>query len=248
MLSKLFRIGCFILGGYLTVYGIWMILYPIWHTGVFLSLILGLTILSFGIFYNFYCKKLPTWLKVVFWCGIGVAAVSVCLLYGYGGTDTVTYREDVLYVLGGGLKKDVPNAALARRLDRAVEYYEKNPEALIVVTGGQGPNETIPEGLAMERYLTARGIPAEQIIREEASTSTYENFVYSQELLKDHFTEEYTVAFITTDYHIYRAGRLAKLAGYSEITHLHSDGLPQNVIASGIREVLAVIKLWLFRC
>ena len=248
MLSKLFRIFYFILGGMLTLYAVWMIFYPIWHTGVFLALFLGLLILSFGIFHDFYRRKLPLWLKAIFWSGCAVVTLSVCLLYGYGGTDTVTYQEDVLYVLGGGLKKDQPNLALARRLDRAILYYEKNPDVLIVVTGGQGPNEPITEGLAMERYLIERGIPKEQILREEASTSTYENFIYSQELLKEHLDGEYTVAFITTDYHIYRAERLAALAGYGEITHCHSDGLAQNVIASGIREVLAVVKLWLFRC
>lgn len=248
MFSKLFRIFFFILGGLLTLYAIWMIVYPIWHTGVFLTLFLGLLIFSFGIFYNFYRRKLPAWLKGIFWGGIAVVILCVSLLYGYGETDTVTYQEDVLYVLGGGLKEDQPNLALARRLDRAVLYYEKNPDVLIVVTGGQGPNELIPEGLAMERYLIERGIPREQILREEASTSTYENFVYSQELLKEQFEGEYTVAFITTDYHIFRAERLAKLAGYEETTHCHSDGLAQNVIASGIREILAVVKLWLFRC
>ena len=247
LFSKLFRIFCFILGGFLTLYAGWMIIYPIWHTGVFLTLFLGLLILSFGIFYNFYRQKLPAWLKVVFWCGVGAAAVCICLLYGYGITDTVTYQEDVLYVLGGGLKQDQPNAALARRLDAAVEYYEKNPDAIVVVTGGQGPNEWITEGLAMERYLIERGIPAEQIVREEKSTSTYENFVYSKELLKEQFEGDYTVAFISTDYHIYRAERLAKIAGYTETTHCHSNSMPQNIIASGIREILAVIKLWIFK-
>ena len=232
----------------MTLYSIWMIVYPIWHTGVFLTLFIGLLILSFGIFYDFYRQKLPHWLKTLFWCGFGVATVAVCLLYGYGGSDNVTYQEDVLYVLGGGLKQDQPNKALARRLDKAVEYFEKNPQAVVVVTGGQGPNEWITEGLAMERYLVARGIPKEQILREEASTSTYENFVFSKKLLEDRFDGPYTVGFISTDYHIYRAERLAKLAGYTEMTHLHCDGLAQNVIASGIREVLAVVKLWLFRC
>ena len=247
-LSILFRMLYIILGGLLTFYAFWMFVRVIFHVGVFLTLILGLLILSFGIFYDFYRCRLPLWLKTVFWTGVAASVICVVLLYGYGSRDTVTYQEDVLFVLGGGLKRDVPNTALARRLDRAVLYYEQNPNVMIVVTGGQGVNETISEGLAMERYLVERGIPAGQIVREEQSTSTYENFIYSRELLKKYFDGDYSVAYITTDYHIFRSESLARLAGYEEPTHCHSDSLVQNIIASGIREILAVVKLWLFRC
>ncbi len=248
MLSKLFRIFCLILGGFLTLYTCCFIIVLHFHTGVFLTLFLGLLILSFGVFFKFYQTSIPIWLKTVFWSGLAIVAVCIGSLYLYGRTDTVTYQEDVLYVLGAGLKKEEPNATLARRLDRAILYYEKNPDALIVVTGGKNFNEPITEGLAMERYLLERGIPEDRIIREEASTSTYENFVYSKELLESCFDHEYTVAFVTTDFHVFRAERLARLVGYGEITHCHSNGLPYRMISTGFREVLAVIKLWLFQC
>ncbi len=46
-----------------------------------------------------------------------------------------------------------------QRLEAAIAYYERNPKVLLVVSGGQGPQEDISEALAMERYLIERGIP-----------------------------------------------------------------------------------------
>ena len=39
------------------------------------------------------------------------------------------------------------------QLDVAIEYYQENPDVVIVVTGGQGPQEDITEALAKQNNL-----------------------------------------------------------------------------------------------
>ncbi|NBK97164.1 MAG: YdcF family protein, partial [Erysipelotrichia bacterium] len=85
---------------------------------------------------------------------------------------------DVMIVLGAGLYGDQISSALKRRLKQALYYAQRYPEVQIVVSGGQGANETMSEAMAMKMYLIKQGIASTRIIMEDRSTSTYTNFLY----------------------------------------------------------------------
>lgn len=87
-----------------------------------------------------------------------------------------------MIVLGAGLRGERVTDLLARRLDAAYDYHLENPNAVIVVTGGQGPGEDIPEARAMKAYLVEKGVPEKQILEEASSTSTEENFCFAREI------------------------------------------------------------------
>jgi len=169
-------------------------------------------------------------------------AIMMLFLGFYGQTDNVTFDEDAVIVLGAGIRGERVTRLLAYRLDRAAEYSDYNPNAIIVVSGGQGPQEDITEALAMERYLIEKGVPQERIIKEEASTSTYENLLYSKEILDKLFEVPYKVVVITNDFHIFRATKLAEKLGLN-VTHYHAKidmyGIPLNYS----RECIAVLRL-----
>jgi uncharacterized SAM-binding protein YcdF (DUF218 family) len=125
-----------------------------------------------------------------------------------------------------------------------VAYYEQNPAAILVVTGGQGHGEDITEALAMERYLIEHGVPADNIWKEERATSTYENFVFSKALIDDRLGADYSAVYVTTDFQIFRAGQVAKRVGLDDISHVHSDTVWFLVVPSCLRECLAVLWYW----
>ena len=52
-----------------------------------------------------------------------------------------------------------------------------------MVSGGQGPGEEISEAECMYRWLVAKGIEASRIYKEDKSTSTEENIIFSEETL-----------------------------------------------------------------
>ena len=193
-----------------------------------------------------FASKLPKWVSCAALILTAVAAVVISSLYICGCCDTVSYDEDAVIVLGCGIRGDVPAPQLARRLDAAAEYYRKNPDVLIIVSGGQGEDEDIPESEAMKKYLLSLGIPESSISEESSSTSTEENFRFSKEVLDARFEGEPGVAFITSEYHIFRASLHAKSAGFDDIAHLHS-GTPWNlIIPNGIRECLGIVRQFVF--
>ena len=196
-----------------------------------------------GLFFEDIVKR--RWLKysIVSLC---VCLVIMMLFLGiYGNVDNVTYNEDAVIVLGAGIKGEYVTELLAYRLLNAIEFSRINPNAVIIVSGGQGPDEDITEALAMERYLVMRGVPPEKIIREEASKSTYENLLYSKEILDNLFNGPYKVTIITNDFHIFRAVGIAGKLGLAA-THFHANTKWYSVPFNYSRECLAVFKFWVF--
>ena len=173
----------------------------------------GLLLLLYGLSFRRLNEALPRWLKRMVLILVALVCAFILFLFVYGQADTDTGKEDAVIVLGAGLRGDRLSLVLKERLDSALEYAEENPEALIVVSGGQGRGETITEAKAMSRYLIARGVPEDRILREGKSTSTAENFRYSKAILDEVMEGDYTVVYITNDFHLFRAGILAGDAG-----------------------------------
>ena len=213
------------------------------NLGNFLSLGLGSVIILIALLFN----KLARWLKILLLSGIGVAVVLSSVLIAGGKNDTVTYSEDAIIVLGAAVHGKTPSLTLKRRLDKAVEYHTQNPNAIIIVSGGQGAQEDISEAEAMKIYLIQNGVKSDKIVKEDKSTSTTENFAFSKEILDKQLSGDYSVAFITNEYHILRASLCAKRAGLENTTHLHSNTTLSYLISGTLRECLAVVKYIIFK-
>ena len=213
------------------------------HIGLFVLAFVSVALFIYGIKLDKLKKAKGLHVLVAFLCLICIAFSAFLTLYGR--IDTVEYNEDALIVLGAGIRGEEPGRALTYRLDKALAYHMKNPDAVIVVTGGQGPQEAVSEALVMERYLISRGVHADQIIKEEYSTSTYENFLFSSEILKRKFPEGFSAAFVTNYFHVYRAERIAEYAGLSA-SHKGADISWYSVPVNYIREMMAVLQFWLF--
>jgi len=179
-----------------------------------------------------------------------VANVAIILaissIAALGRVDTVSYDEDAVIVLGTAIKGETVTPALRERLETAVEYHEANPDALVVVSGGQGPGESITEALAMRGFLVSRGVPEAAILTEDRSTSTHENFVLTKSLLDARLGERYTTVFVTNDYHVVRANTLSRIAGLDSAS-MHATTPWYTVPVDYVRESLAVVKLLLLR-
>ncbi len=204
---------------------------------------LGAMLLGYGLLFDRIKTK-----KIIH---IFVAAVLVTLLgFGsflaiYGGRDNADYSEETVIVLGCGIRGERVSVGLAKRLNKAAEYHKRNPDAMIIVSGGQGPQEDIPEALAMKRYLIDKGIDESKIIMEDKSTSTITNFRYSREIMDKEGLSLSSVVFVTNAYHVYRASSYAKAEGLT-INHLGTDIIWYTVPMNYMREMLAVIKMWVF--
>ena len=98
-------------------------------------------------------------------------------------------------VLGGifesGLKSkernDVSLNIGAERLTKAVEIYNKNPKLLILFSGFS--NELKPQGWSesdmAKKFFLEQGVRSENLIFENKSRSTFENIIYSKDIIKN---------------------------------------------------------------
>lgn len=220
--------------------------------GLLLMYLLTAALWVYALFHRsidaFCAEGIGRWLKILFFCGVGL----FCLLLGFvavsGYAGGATGAEKAVVVLGAGLRKDVPSDLLRRRLDAAYAYYQENPEVVIVVTGGQGNGETIPEGVAMGRYLAEKGVPQEQIIVEQKSTSTEENLLFAKELLEQRgIGADEPMAVVTNAFHCYRARCYARLVGFEQVSSIPASIGLNSVMPCYMREVFAVLYYWVFK-
>lgn len=119
-------------------------------------------------------------------------------------------RLDYIVVLGAGVLGDKVPPLLAGRIRRGMELLEKNPGAVLIMSGGQGPGENLPEGDAMAAYAIEHGADPARILCERQSANTEENLRFSRAFMRG---EAPRVALVTTAYHVFRALLLAKGLG-----------------------------------
>ena len=185
---------------------------------------------------------------LIFRAMVGIFVVSFILiecLMIFAVPKKVNYI-DALIVLGSGVRGNQVTSALKDRLDVAYQYYVEHPLTVIVLSGGQGPDETMSEAYVMRDYLEARGIPGTYLKTEDRSTDTVSNFANSKVVLDNWYgARSYVTGYVTNGFHVYRAGMIAKKVG------LDSQGIaaplewylvPNNYI----REYFALLQFYIF--
>lgn len=145
----------------------------------------------------------------------------------------------VIIVLGCKVKGNQPSKSLKRRLDSAYLFLEKNKNIICVVSGGKGSDELISEAECMYRYLVQRGISPKRIIKEDKSTNTYENLMYSFDISNSQKLNSGVI--IATDfYHHLRANIIAKKNKLEIVGAISSIPPFKTFIFNTIRELVAI--------
>lgn len=215
------------------------------NAGLILVFGLGLLLFCWGILYQLINKwKSNVWvnrLRYLFSTGLILMALIIAVLFAYGTQNTATYSEEILVVLGAGIRGDQVSRTLQHRLEAAYAYHVMNPKAIIILSGGQGPEEWITEAEAMKRYLIAKGVPKEKLIKEEASTSTFENFKFSLAIIKKAGYQPDSVVFITNAFHVLRAHQVARQLGL-DVNHIGAAIDWYMIPSVYSREVFALLK------
>ena len=128
-------------------------------------------------------------------------------------------KSDVAIVLGCVVNGDKPGIFLKGRINAAYKYLNENPNAIAVLSGGQGNGENISEAKCMFNSLTQMGIDENRLLIEDKSTSTRENFEYSKEIIEKSGIKTRKITIITNDFHEYRASRFAKQNGFKPLRY-----------------------------
>ena len=141
-----------------------------------------------------------------------------CVLGWVAARHVPSYNKDFIVILGCSIDKRGGLLPLLKdRVNRAVRFAWEQEIATgkplrYVPSGGQGKNEVMSEGSAMELYLITHGAEEYEVFPEKKSRNTLENFQCSKKIMES-IQPEPKVAFATTNYHILRSGILARKAG-----------------------------------
>jgi len=186
----------------------------------------------------------------VFYSGMAaffaVFAVFCVLILGYAA-GSLPEAPDVAIVLGCQVYGDRPGDALKTRLDAAARILDAYPGLVCIVSGGQGPNETVPEAQTMEKYLVGQGIDPKRIYKESESSSSFFNLTLSKDLMDENALKYENIIIVTNEYHIPRAMMIAKRVYTDSNIYAVKANSPPNLLGAGImREFFAFLKSYIF--
>lgn len=128
----------------------------------------------------------------------------------------VKKKIDYIIILGAGVRSEEVTPLLKSRLDKALEYQERQSDRIkFVVSGGQGPDEPVSEAFAMRKYLLTQGVEESQILFEDQSTTTLENMTFSKRMIEDDWKQSHppVILFSTNNYHVLRSAFYARKVG-----------------------------------
>lgn len=175
-----------------------------------------------------------------------ISFISIESMLIYNSFQKSSKKADFVVILGAAVKGKTMTLALYQRMEKGLEYLNKYPDIKVVVSGGKGPGEDIPEAEAMKDFLLKHDINPNRIIVEDKSKNTAENLKNTKkELQKLYGQHNFKIALVTNNFHVFRAKMLAERFGfkaYGVSAPIH----PGIILNSYVREYFAVIKSFLF--
>jgi uncharacterized SAM-binding protein YcdF (DUF218 family) len=156
-------------------------------------------------------------------------------------------NQDYIIVHGAGLINGNVSPLLAKRVDKAIEFYNSRKEARtppkLLMSGGQGPDESRPEAEAMAEYARGKGISESDILLESQSTNTLENMRFAKQIMEmDSKNKSFRAIYSTSNYHLLRTGIYARKAGM-KISGIGSKTAFYYVPVALLREYIAYIVM-----
>lgn len=204
-------------------FGVWFII-PIVFSGIVnvgnLAGIAVFTVLFLCVWFN---RKLTVlvksvWLKKTGRLFLSVISILLCAIIVTASVETVLMvsaavknpePSATVIVLGCRVYGERPSRMMVARLKAAKDFLDENPESACILSGGQGDDEDISEAECMYRWLVDAGISADRLYKEDKSTSTRENLLFSKEIIEREGLNK-NIAIATNEFHEYRAQQIAK--------------------------------------
>ncbi len=152
---------------------------------------------------------------------------------------------DCLIILGGDIiGAETPSPQLFERMKGAAEYLKKHPDTLAVPCGGCFRKEQKKsEAQIIAEYLVSQGIDSGRITLEDKSETTFQNFDNAMPIIAENTgVKNVKLAFLTSSYHIFRAGAIARICGIENLGKV-SVLTPGEAFKRFVREYFCAYQL-----
>ncbi len=163
----------------------------------------------------------------IFGCYMDLCLAGMFLMAFVAAKHKPVYDKDYVIIPGCSISKQGGLLPLLKgRTNRAIRFawdqeIATGKPVYYIPTGGQGPDEIMSEGSAMEFYLLSHGAEQYEVFPEKKSVNTYENMLFSKRIIDAH-KKDAKVCYVTTNYHVLRSGMLARRVG------LDAEGLASS--------------------
>ena len=190
------------------------------YAAAFAVLLIASDALGLFIEFNLISLNLPNavvnmWYCVFCYISCLFLAVSVCALIA--AKRNPQKMIDYVLILGCKIRDDGTLYPIIKgRADKALDFFRQQMDRfgkspVLLPSGGKGTDEIVSEAEAVANYLEKSGIDESHILKETKSVSTKENMLFSKSLIGD---KSDNVAFVTSDFHVFRSGILAANIGW----------------------------------
>lgn len=205
-------------------------------------------IFALDVRFGFFTKLRFKITKVIGWI-LRILVILLTAVLGFfcvrvvvGSLINTSERTDYAIVLGLALENGQPTQPLLLRLETAEKYLEQNPDAKLILTGGNADKSGKTEAETMRELLAARGVPDASMILEDDASSPIENFRNSAKMIDP----AEPVVFISSGYHMERALKSAKQAGFTNIKRLPAPSpffeYGENMLSEVVLTINELIK------
>lgn len=113
------------------------------------------------------------------------------------------------------VNRTLPTRPTRAQIELAVEWWRRFPQALLIMSTGDNQGLGIPNSTVMAAYARQLGVPAENILEEDRSRTTWENLLYSKQLAEAHGLRQPTL--VTIDLYTRRAVATARKMGWTRV-------------------------------
>jgi uncharacterized SAM-binding protein YcdF (DUF218 family) len=137
----------------------------------------------------------------------GVLASRIC---SFGNTRSDA-SADAAIVLGAAVWSSGVSPVFRERINHGIDLYRTGKVRKLIFTGGQGNPGEPTESAAARDFALQSGVPAQDILIEEKSHTTYENIQYAKQVADTHNIKR--VLIVSDPLHMKRAVLMAQDVG-----------------------------------
>ncbi len=155
-------------------------------------------------------KKMIFVIKFVIAPLILLAVLVAVRIYTYGNK-VADVKADAAIVLGAAVWGDEVSPVFRERINHAIDLYRSGKVRKLIFTGGQGNRRELTEAAAARAYAIKNGVPADDILIEDRSHTTYENVINAKQLADANGLRK--VLIVSDPLHMKRAVTMARDVG-----------------------------------
>ncbi len=159
--------------------------------------------------------------------------------------DNPPTHPDCFLILSYAVKnRDLPTRPTRAEIELAYQWWKNFPNAPLIMSTGDNQQLGVTNAAVMAKYAIQLGIPAQNIIQENRSVTTYQNLLYCTEIINTLQCKQPTL--ITLDLYTRRAVATAQKLGWKNFHWLSVYAKGEPAYGTKSLQTYSRLTIWLY--